>query len=684
MHPSPRSTGSLWRGLFALLLLLSASAVQGAGFVAGERAFRSLAGHLAIFRDPGGQMGLTEVREAGFTPLPGGLSAGYTRDAIWLRFELARTAEMEEEWWLIAQPPYLDDLRLYVPEPEGGYSERRAGDHVPVADRETGFREMVFKLELDELPRTYYLRVQSSSAMTMTLSLAPPDLYGERASLENAFLGLFFGMILIAAVISALSAFWLRETFYFVATGYLLSFAALRFTLVGLDQLFIYPGNPAVADNVLGAALCLLTVFYIWFLLSYVEPQRQFPRISRFLGWLTWGAFAATLFSAAGYYHVIVGPLAKFHALLLPGLLLLAVAMLRAAPQRALLYLLIFGPGTLAAIGQLLRNLGYLPVNFFTTYLWEVAVVIQLPLTALAVLIRVWETQQAHLAAKSLALEAAHRLENELEREVTARTTELAASNAALVERERDLIDAKAHAEELLAIEQARQQAQKSFIRMVAHELRTPLSIIAVGVTNLRTQTDTRLPELAPRYRRIQGAISRLNALVDNALAEDRLAAAEFDIHPEPLRPSELVTQIRAQLVLTEQHPLQINLPGDDSPILVDPCWFTLAVLNLIDNAVKYSPEGGAIVLDIVRIGEGLDVRVADSGIGIAAEVLPTLFDKFYRAPQAIATGVSGLGLGLYLVQRIAALHGGTVSVESEPGQGSRFTIHLTSHRLAT
>ncbi len=653
--------------------------------LSGEGIF-PLSGKMEILRDPGGQLKFEQIRALpsrsgggpAFAPLRGGFSPGFSTDVFWLKFELARDPGAGRAWWLVATPPFIDDVRLYAPDGAGGFRESRAGDHVPVRERETAHRNTIFKLQLSEAPQTFFLRVESSTAVTLALSVASPERYGELASFENMFFGLFFGMLVIAVMISLLSSVWLRQRFFLVATAYLLAYGGLHFALNGFDQLFIYPDQPALADHVVGVLVCLATGFYLLFFLTYLDPQRRFPRLARAVSWGAWGSFWGAIASALGFYPAIAPLVAKAQLGEIVLVLGMSLGMRRLDPHRTALYLLMFGPGTAAVFLQILRNVGVLPATFLTTHLWEVTVIFQIPFTAVAVLMRARETHQAHLAAKSRALAAARRLEQELEQEVAARTAELARTNETLVQWGKELGEAKARAEELLAAEQARQRAQRRFIRTIAHELRTPLSVIEMAFTNIQTRTDPGHPELKPRYLRISRALTRLNSLVDNALAEDRLAESGIALQKEWIRPSALVRQVEQQLLLTERHRLDLRLPADDRPIYADPRWLTLAVLNLMDNAVKYSPEGGPVTLALAREGHEFRLRVEDRGIGIASELLPELFEKFFRAPEAVALSRSGgLGLGLYLVRQIIDLHGGEIMVESVPGQGSAFTIKI-------
>ncbi|MDD3519575.1 MAG: sensor histidine kinase, partial [Chromatiales bacterium] len=598
-----------------------------------DRSAVSLLPHAHVLRDPGGELDFERLlaaerspEGAGFQPLGDSFSMGFTGDAFWLRLALARAPESSDEvFWLVAWPPFIDDLRLYAPTADGGYAELSAGDHVPVAERMLALRETVFQIRLGSEPRVFYVRARSGSTLTLALELLRPQVFVERSVFVNTRHGLFFGLLLTSLVVSLLCALWLRQRFFFIATAYLLSYGVLHFILNGYDQLLIYPAMPWLADSLIGVFGALTGGLLIHFVLSYLEPRAFYPRLTLLLTVLAWWFYVMTGLSIVGLYPQIAFLFHLSATLVLVLMPVLFLLMLPHRRQRAALMLIIFLPSVIAVLLQGLRNLGLLPTVFWTTHLWELSSFLQMPFAAVVVLLRVREEERRHR-----------------------------------------------HAQE-------REAAQRGFLRMIAHELRTPLSVIDTAVANLEARTEAIQPELRPRYRRIQTALARLNTLVDNALTEDRLQDGSIEPDLEPVTPSQLAAQVLELLDIDEgMHPLDVGLPEDDRPIAMDPHWMGLAVLNLLDNAVKYSPKGGPIGLRIER-GDGmLHIRVSDRGIGIRSADAEQLFHRFFRAEDARKLpGVTGLGIGLYLVQQVVERHGGRVSVDSRPGTGSTFTLSI-------
>ncbi|BAI75760.1 two-component sensor histidine kinase (plasmid) [Azospirillum sp. B510] len=217
----------------------------------------------------------------------------------------------------------------------------------------------------------------------------------------------------------------------------------------------------------------------------------------------------------------------------------------------------------------------------------------------------------------------------------------------------------------------ARQQRQ--FVLMVSHEFRTPLAIIDSASQLL--EMEPKLPVSAmPRVAKIRNAVQRTLHLIERGLADDRLGTAAA--RPMAFDLAAMLTGLVAELRGTtgnhrfEQH-------GFDRPLPIPGDCDLLAVVfsNLLENAIKYSPNGGTIRLDLSSGDGQVTVRIADQGIGVNAADATRLFEKYFRASNA--AGTTGAGLGLHLARGIVDTHGGSISVVSEPGRGSAFTVRL-------
>lgn len=223
------------------------------------------------------------------------------------------------------------------------------------------------------------------------------------------------------------------------------------------------------------------------------------------------------------------------------------------------------------------------------------------------------------------------------------------------------------------------ERLRNSLLSAVSHDLRTPLATIT-GAASMLVEADERLE---PTTRReladsIWDESARLNQLVANLLDLTRLEAGaiRIDRQWQPIEEVIGVALRRLERPLAE-HPLVTSLPNDLPPVPIDGLLIQQVLINLLDNAIKFSPPGGAIELSASRQDDKLVVSVSDHGIGIPPEQERKIFDKFYRVE---GHGRSGSGIGLAICRGIIELHGGQVSAENRPGGGAvfRFTLPLT------
>jgi two-component system phosphate regulon sensor histidine kinase PhoR len=223
-------------------------------------------------------------------------------------------------------------------------------------------------------------------------------------------------------------------------------------------------------------------------------------------------------------------------------------------------------------------------------------------------------------------------------------------------------------------------ELKSEFISNVSHELKTPLSIISM-FGELLAEGRTKSPEQAHDYAEIIWRESvRLGRLIDNVLdfakIERGMGVYEFT-EAELADVLDRVVELSSRRVAAAEMTLETEIEPDLPVLRLDTSALTLAVLNLIDNAIKYAGEGKRIALAVRRVGERIVLTVRDWGPGIAADEHERIFDRFYRARAIRLKPIRGSGIGLALVQHIARAHGGDAAVVSAPGQGATFRIWL-------
>lgn len=217
---------------------------------------------------------------------------------------------------------------------------------------------------------------------------------------------------------------------------------------------------------------------------------------------------------------------------------------------------------------------------------------------------------------------------------------------------------------------------QQNFMMAITHELKTP---IAVSKLNLETLQKRKLDESQQQrliYNTIQEA-NRLNALCNNMLLASQIDAGAHSITKEETDLSKLVDDCVNDFII--RYPQRAFYKEVDKSIFIsgDILMLQMAVNNLIDNAIKYSPKESAVTIVLYQQNKRINLMVKDTGKGIDAEEKKKVFDKFYRIGNKATKGAKGTGLGLYLTKKIAAQHGANIFVTDNEPVGSNFTIEF-------
>jgi two-component system, OmpR family, phosphate regulon sensor histidine kinase PhoR len=229
-------------------------------------------------------------------------------------------------------------------------------------------------------------------------------------------------------------------------------------------------------------------------------------------------------------------------------------------------------------------------------------------------------------------------------------------------------------------------QMKSDFVATVSHELRTPLtSIYGFAETLLRSDVAFGDEERVTFLGYIASESERLIGIVDDLLSVARLEAGTLGLDLAPVDVAEVLGSVgaRAQEHIDGSHRLEVDAPDSGLYAEADGEKLAQILLHLVDNAVKYSPEGGTITLAGRRKTDAIEVRVSDEGIGIPIDDQSRIFTKFYRAGTAPLTGAHGTGLGLFLVRGLLAAMDGRIAVESVEGEGSTFVFELPVSKSA-
>ncbi len=616
-------------------------------------------GHLERLVDPDGALDAAgAAREDGWAALPGNLSAGFTPATIWLRLPVQVEQVMHGGWMLRLSNSLLDDVRVYVGHAGSWTLLGRSGEDLARREWPVDYRSPVIQFNPSQ-PGDYVIlvRLQSKNALATRLEVWQRLAFDNQSRREGLLFGLYFGFYLL--LICAHAAFWLvtRAPMSGLFLAYIGNCVFNEVLSLGLVQQLT--GLPVQwSDRLLGVGIAVSLPVAVRIAFRQLNLEALYPRAVRWVERLLWGiAVVCAGLVVTGHYGAGMPPVQALALLAIVGFSTLAVYLLKRGWRPARFFALAFGVFYLSVLIAFLRNLGVLPVNAFTEYVSTLGTMLHMLLLSLFIVgryerrRRIRELQQANLAA-DLARQHSHWLE----REVALRTAEMQRE----IERRMAL-----EGELRTSLEKERQMfmEQRDFVAMVSHEFRTPLAIITTSAQQLGRNLSAPLEKSLARCANIRDAAMRLLALVDEYLTDDRMREPRAELR---------MTQCDLPAVLadlaSEYPPGRVQCVYEPGEYLLD-CdagMLRIALRNLLANADRHCPEGGAVHVDVREDGEMLRIAVSNPGSRIPPAEEERLFQKYYRGQNALRH--PGAGLGLYLVSSIAQRLGGAVVLESAGG----------------
>lgn len=629
----------LKRVLILLVFLGLAPAAQAALVLGPGAGPVELAGHLEVLQGAAAGADINAVasgRAGRFLPLTGQFVSGFSgyRD-VWLRFTVASSGPDQDRWHLRILPPFLDHIDLYQPT-DGGWQRSTGGDAPPFSARPLEDRAAAFVLDLPPgPPRTCYVHLRHEGVVNAYLTLYTPEQRQRVLTMEALAFGLYFGVVLVLLAINLLHWYTLRELIFIEFSAYLAIRGLYFLCYDGLAYQWLLRDSPEFLQDAIRFLLAWVVASLAPLLVRVLDMPRLYPRLARacyLLGGLA-ALFSITVWT--GHFSRFGGVLSLIVLLLTAIGTVVAALQLRRDPRLGSLLLatmLILMAGLSVSA---LAGLGIHTSALADLYGGQIASFAVFFALHFAVAMRVLEIKQGQAASERAARLAA----------------------------------------ELAEQERAARREQSDFVAMLFHEIKTPLAEIASAATVLEHLDDGSRRETGTRYDTIHGAVERLNLLVEQNLARDRQGLEDIHLARRPVDPAALARVVLDSFGGTHRHRLSLAAPADLPHVDGDPEFLRVALANLVDNAIKYAPEGSEIRVE-GWTGEGsVHMAVSDQGPGMDAAAMARAFDRYWRG--TVAGNAGGAGLGLYLVRRIARAHGGEVAVASAPGRGSRFTLSI-------
>jgi two-component system phosphate regulon sensor histidine kinase PhoR len=229
------------------------------------------------------------------------------------------------------------------------------------------------------------------------------------------------------------------------------------------------------------------------------------------------------------------------------------------------------------------------------------------------------------------------------------------------------------------------ENVRRDFVANVSHEIKTPIAAIQGFVETLREGAMENKEDSERFLEIIQKHVRRLNAIIEDLLSLSRIEEEEGNqeiVLSQGRVRDVLSTAVQVSQVKATPTNIRMTLScREDLMAEINPPLLEQAVVNLLDNAIKYSENGSTVRVEAKRSDEEIIISVRDEGCGIEKRHIPRLFERFYRVDKARSRKLGGTGLGLAIVKHVTQAHGGHVTVESTPGKGSVFNLHLPESR---
>jgi signal transduction histidine kinase len=654
------------RILNVLVLLLTWASGAGASamvpvVLSAEAARVNLTEHITWLKDADGTVTLEEARQrSDFVPLHKELSEGFTSATIWLRFDVQPDTKASTRILEVTNA-LLDDVRLYSPQRDGRYREQRSGENVPRTAWPVDYRSPSFAIQIEgDAPQRYYLRIESRNALSTSILLWNPGTFATATRDEAFNYGVFYGVYILILVFHLFFWFVTRERL----GGWYVPYVAINFVgaAISTGHFQRLTGVPGLAsDMLLGVMLCMPLAISNTFVLVQLELASVMPRFARIYLPLMWSlGIGLSFIVVAGHFGVGVASAQAITLVCIVLLIAVGIHLALRGHRPARFFLFAFGIFYAAVALRYLRNLGILEPSVMTEYSVPVGALLHMIVMSLGITGQYNNIKHEKLAAQSA-------LNESLEAQVQERTVTLMDE---IARREKSENEAH-HALDVMV--RARQE-QQDFVTMVSHEFRTPLAIINTVTQQLAGNLDAPRDRSLERCADIRDSTRRMTDMIDEFLSYDRLGG-EFRLSLRPIDPKHL-----AHLVAEEFDASRLRIEDEChvGEIVCDVELLRVALRNLLANALRHSPTGLPVHL-ITRgaVNDCVVFEVKDAGSGIPADEIPRLFQKYFRGRGSLEK--PGAGLGLYLVERIAGLHGGTVNVDSTPGKGSSFKLYIPS-----
>lgn len=625
--------------------------------------------YVQVLADPLSAFNIDDIRSprlnSRFSPAPKGakeLNFGFTESTYWLKLSVQGMQSPPANW--VLEIPYLnlDDIVLYTPDGQS----IRAGLMAPTNPRLRS-RFYTFPLGITSDPQTYYLQIKSSYAMTVPLKLMPEAVFFTFEQRYTLVQSLYFGGLIALAVYNLLIFMSLRDKNYLLYFLFTAAMGLAMFSGNGFSRVYLWPESPAWNQVSQSTLFAIAGFFSLRFAQRFLDTKSRtrYTHLSLSLCALAYLALAFLMpLAPIGALSLNALYIALF-ALTAPLCILLVIASIKAiklGQQSAKYFLLSWSSLWIGAIVATLRAFDLIPSNVLTSYALQIGSVFEMLLLSLALANQIQGERLMREAAQREALAA---------KESTVRILRNSESRLENLVKERT-----AYLQVLLDNEKNVRAQYVRFGAMISHEFRNPLGIIETQLELLKRELKEGVNNFGKRYKTLFSATQRLTLLFERWLQSDRLNNMMEVLQSTSIQLNPWIDDLLKKYRNSQpNHKIAFQAKNPDATLLVDDQLMQTALLNLLDNACKYSPIGSRVSVDVLKGIDEIGIAVTDEGIGIDPGHHEAIFKEYFRVNEN--SPIRGIGLGLAFVSKIVALHQGRIQITSRIGEGTKMCIWL-------
>lgn len=644
----------MWVRCLALVALVTSAMAQASSALELADPDGLTGMRLMVLEDPSKTLSYEQVVSAAHASAfaPGSqpvINLGFSAAAHWFRLDiLVAPTDLGRYWLADIDYPVLDSVDLYLSRDGELLDVQRSGDQIPPSKRPLDSRSLSFPLRFEQAGLyQLHLRVESQSSHTLPLRILSGQAYVSRSDQFNFWLGLYFGIITITALFSAVVAVMTRSGLFLDYSAFVL-FAGLGLplSLTGYGSQYLWGEWPWWSNATTPMSMGLALFFALRLTRRTLTTAEIAPKLDQALRieqFICLGLAISPLvveYALAIRLGTVMGTLAALSVIL--------ASLLGATKTRrtALLFLVAWSGYLLAVLIKVMTVYGLAPYTLATNYAMQIglSVLIVALAAALGDLLKDERRQMLEAQLQSLR-DASERKQAEL----AART-------------------------------------KTEFLAKMSHELRTPMNAV-IGFSELGMRHED--PGKQREYlSQIHAAAKSLLDLINDILDFSKIEAGQLKLEPQPVSVPNMFDKLGAMFQF-QADSKDIGLVVEYDPdvpqwIQADPLRLEQILINLLANAIKFTEYGGVEMLASMQPGEPpmLSVRVRDTGVGIRQEDQARLFQPFSQADESITRRYGGTGLGLVICKQLVSIMGGKIGLRSEPGEGSEFWFHIPVQEL--